>query len=517
MRAVGYCRFSSEQQRDGFSIEAQERAVREYCEKKGYSLSRFYVDEAKSGTRDDREQFQRMIGDAEDRAFDVIVVHKLDRFSRNVYDFEVYRKKLGDVGVQLVSVIEDFDMSKAEGQLTAHFMESLADYYSKNLSRETKKGMYQRARDGLASGGTMPLGYAKTPDGRRYQIDESRKAVAVEIFQRVASGETPTAIAKALTDRGVHGIYGGSIWESTVRAIVTNTLYFGMLTMRVAGGDPIRTPGAAPALVSEDLWRKANGELARMSKPRGPRKGPDAFPLYGLMWCGECGARIVGFSHFMGGKDKSYYRCSERAKGHSKCDLPLFRKELLEKEVFKATVSFLTSRSFVEWLCAQFNGYLDRRREGGDLASAKKEVEDIGRRRSRLADAYLSGDMPKDIYSARSSDLEKAYSAAKAKAASLGGRAVKRADPEGIRAAFSYYIEQWKDEGKRSLFYRAFIERIVAYPDRLEITFRTPLGPIKKSIGALGASPVPGTKKSRKRDIIALFSYPTKASYTRFF
>ena len=95
----------------------------------------------------------------------------------------------------------------------------------------------------------------------------------------------------------------------------------------------------------------------------------------------------------MGGKDKSYYRCSERAKGHSKCDLPLFRKELLEKAVFKATVDYLTSKSFAKWFCDQFNGYLERLKEGGDLASAKKEVEDIERKRSRLADAYLSGDM----------------------------------------------------------------------------------------------------------------------------
>lgn len=493
MRAVGYCRFSSEKQADGFSIEAQERAIKEYCEKKGYSLSRFYVDEAKSGTRDDREQFQLMIGDAGDHAFDAIIVHKLDRFSRSVYDFEIYRKKLGDSGVQLLSVIEDFDLTKAVGQLTAHFMESLADYYSKNLSTETKKGMYQRARDGQVSGGTMPLGYAKTPDGRHYLIDEAKRALAAEIFQRIAAGETPTAVAKVLTDRGVRGIYGGSIWESTVRAIVTNTLYFGTLTMRTAGGDPIRTPGAAPAIVSEDLWRKANEELTRMSKPRGPRKGPDAFPLYGLMWCGECGAHIVGFSHVVKGKSMPYYRCSERAKGHSKCDLPLFRKEELERAVFEATVDYLTSKSFAQWFCDQFNGYLDRLKEGGDLASARKEVEDIERKRSRLADAYLSGDMPKDLYSSRSADLEKAYSAAKAKAATLGGRAIRKADPKEIRAAFGYYIQEWKDEGKRSLFFRAFIERIVAYPDRLEITFRTPLGPVKKSIGASGARRVPGT------------------------
>jgi len=128
----------------------------------------------------------------------------------------------------------------------------------------------------------------------------------------------------------------------------------------------------------------------------------------------------------------------------------------------------------------------------GENESVKKEIEDVERRRSQLADARLSGDMPKNISSARSSDREKVYSTARAKAASFGSQAIKGADPKGIRAAFSYYIKQWKDEGKKSLFYRAFVERIVAYFDRLDITFRTPLGPIKKSIGALGARHVPG-------------------------
>lgn len=482
MRAVGYCRFSSEQQRDGFSIEAQKRAIKEYCEKKGYSLSRFYVDEAKSGTRDDREQFQRMIGDAEDRAFDVIVVHKLDRFSRKFYDFAVYEKKLGDSGVQLVSVVEDFDMKKSEGELSAHFMESLADYYSKNLSTETKKGMYQRARDGQVSGGTLPLGYAKTPDGRRYLIDESKKGLAVEIFQRIAAGETPTAVAKALTDRGVRGIYGGSIWESTVRAIVTNTLYFGMLTMRTSGGDPIRTPGAAPAIVSEDLWKKANEELTRMSKPRGPRKGPETFPLTGILWCGECGSHMIGYQHIDGGRMKQYYRCAAKSHGHTDCPLPVMRKDPLEKAVFEATVKTLTSKDFAQWFCDQFNGYLDRLKEGGDAASARREVSDLERKRSRLADVYLSGDMPKDIYSSRSAEIERQYSEAKIKAASLGGRAIQKADPEAIRAAFSYYLDQWKEESKRSEFFRVFIERITVYRDRIEIVFKTPAGPVHKEL-----------------------------------
>ena len=149
-KAVAYCRYSSELQRDGYSIEAQRLAIEAYCRSKGYELIRFYVDEARSASKDvmKREQFQRMVADSESRGFQVAIVHKLDRFARNRADAAVYRRLLRENGVRLESVLEHID-DGPEGIIMEGVLDSWAEYYSANLSRETKKGQAVAAAKGV--------------------------------------------------------------------------------------------------------------------------------------------------------------------------------------------------------------------------------------------------------------------------------------------------------------------------------------------------------------------------------
>ena len=125
-KAALYARFSSNNQRDE-SIDAQERAIRKYAEE-----------------NIDREEFQRMLNDSRYGLFDLVTVHKLDRFARNRYDSAVSRKILRDNGVELYSVIEKFD-NTPESIILEGLMETLNEYYSANLSREVMKGMRENA------------------------------------------------------------------------------------------------------------------------------------------------------------------------------------------------------------------------------------------------------------------------------------------------------------------------------------------------------------------------------------
>lgn len=106
INVVAYARFSSDNQRTE-SIDAQIRAICDYCDKNGYNLVKIYKDEAISGTStEDREQFIQMINDSKNKSFNYVVVHKFDRFARNRYDHALYEKKLEDNGVKLLSVME---------------------------------------------------------------------------------------------------------------------------------------------------------------------------------------------------------------------------------------------------------------------------------------------------------------------------------------------------------------------------------------------------------------------------
>ena len=99
-RAVLYARFSSDNQREE-SIEAQLRAMHEYCSRNSIVIIHEYCDRAKSATTDDRPEFLKMIAASREGDFDFAIVHKLDRFSRNRYDSAYYKRELKKNGVQL--------------------------------------------------------------------------------------------------------------------------------------------------------------------------------------------------------------------------------------------------------------------------------------------------------------------------------------------------------------------------------------------------------------------------------
>ena len=114
-RAALYARFSSDNQRTE-SIDAQLRAMRSYCAQRHITIVHTYVDEAKSATTDRRPAFQQMISDSAAHIFDILLVHKLDRFARNRYDSAIYKRELKKNGVTVYSVLENLDNSQQSGE-----------------------------------------------------------------------------------------------------------------------------------------------------------------------------------------------------------------------------------------------------------------------------------------------------------------------------------------------------------------------------------------------------------------
>ncbi len=136
---VIYARFSSDNQREE-SIDAQLRACRNYASSNGWIVVREYCDRGITGTSDNRPEFLQMIEDSKTGNFEFVIVHKLDRFSRNVQQTLGYISELRDNGVELKSVIEQFD-DTPEGEFMRNTMSNISQFYSRNLSREVIKGL----------------------------------------------------------------------------------------------------------------------------------------------------------------------------------------------------------------------------------------------------------------------------------------------------------------------------------------------------------------------------------------
>ena len=214
-KAALYARFSSENQRDE-SIDAQLRAINQYCNQNDIVIVGEYVDRARSATTDDRPEFLRMIDESEDGLFNLVIVHKLDRFSRNRFDSSQYRRKLEKNGVKLISVLENLDDSP-ESIMMESVLEGMAEYYSKNLSREVRKGMTENALKCQTNGGIAPFGYKVNYETKRYEIDENEAPAVRFIFESIAKGQSYKSVMMELNRRGYKTHAGKDFGKNSIQ------------------------------------------------------------------------------------------------------------------------------------------------------------------------------------------------------------------------------------------------------------------------------------------------------------
>lgn len=142
LRCCIYARVSTDEQAErDLSIPFQLERCRYHAQGRSWEVANEFVDAGESARTDKRPAFQQMIAAARNREFDVILVHKFDRFARNDYDFVIYEKELEDLEIVLESVSEPGDASTPAGYIGRRMMQVISSWYSKNLAVEVKKGM----------------------------------------------------------------------------------------------------------------------------------------------------------------------------------------------------------------------------------------------------------------------------------------------------------------------------------------------------------------------------------------
>ncbi|MBQ7010059.1 MAG: recombinase family protein, partial [Ruminococcus sp.] len=182
-----YARYSCDNQREE-SIEGQLRECKAFAERKGYIVVDTYIDRAISAKTDNRPDFQRMIKDSAKKEFDIIIVWKLDRFSRSRYDSARYKAALKKNNVSVVSATEAISEG-AEGIILESVLEGISEYYSIDLSEKVTRGMVENVLKGKFNGGSVTYGYSIDKD-RFFRKNPAEAPIVTEIFNRYADGET---------------------------------------------------------------------------------------------------------------------------------------------------------------------------------------------------------------------------------------------------------------------------------------------------------------------------------------
>lgn len=154
--AVIYARYSSDSQSEQ-SIEGQLRVCQDYAQRNDILILDTYIDQAISGTTDNRANFQRMIKDSARKEWNYVLVYKLDRFSRDKYATAIHKKTLRDNGVKVLSAMENIP-DTPEGIILESLLEGMNQYYSAELSQKVKRGMKETRLKGFYQGGGVPYG-----------------------------------------------------------------------------------------------------------------------------------------------------------------------------------------------------------------------------------------------------------------------------------------------------------------------------------------------------------------------
>ena len=196
MRAALYARVSTEEQVEGYSLDAQRRAFGGLVSDRDWTTYRKYVEEGRSAHTDDiskRPVFKQAIEDALAGRSDVLVVHKIDRFSRKLKATLGYFEMLGRAGVGFVSIENQIDYSTPHGKFMLVMQGGLAELYSDNLSQEVKKGWAERRAQGLYCG-LLPFGAAKDEDGVPLPDPDSYPGLSMA-FEMAADGISDREVA----------------------------------------------------------------------------------------------------------------------------------------------------------------------------------------------------------------------------------------------------------------------------------------------------------------------------------
>lgn len=486
-----YARFSSDNQRTE-SIDAQVRAMKKYCKQNCWQIVETYVDEARSATTDKRPNFQRMIEDSSKGVFDIVLVHKLDRFSRNRYDSAIYKSRLKKNHVNIYSVLERIDDSPESVMMEA-MLEGMAEYYSKNLSREVMKGMNETALQCKHTGGSPPLGY--DVDGNRKLIINEHEAESVRIiFEMYDNGFGYSDIINHLNSQGYKTKKGCIFGKNSLYEILGNEKYTGTYIFNKLSSysesrtrnnhsykscdDMIKIENGCPKIISKEVFERVQQRRMHNRKSAGRYHSKEFYLLTGKVFCGICGKRMQGNLRFSGRSKArlATYRCNTH---RSECRNKEINKDYLDVYITMLLSEKLFNVKAMKKIVRNLNGYVKTYNFEYDknYDKIKLEYEEVKNNLNNITSAIEQGVITESIVK-RAEELEQLKLKTEDKLYKLHKFNVIEYND------FSYLIDEFKGLKRNTESFRTFvqryIERITVYPYHLEIELNTGMGIAKE-------------------------------------
>lgn len=462
--AVVYARFSSHSQGEQ-SIEGQLSEAYKYATAHGYTIVHEYVDRAKSGRSDNREQFQQMLKDTAKKQFDVIILWKVDRFGRNREEITLNKYKCKKNGVRVEYVAETIP-NTPEGVILESVLEGFAEYYSLQLSQNIRRGQAESAEKCQSTGGNRPMGYLTGPD-KRFILDPDTAPTVKMIFDMYAAGSTVTEIITHLNSLGLRNRRGKAFTNNSLYAVLKNEKYTGVYLYKDK-----RIEGGMPRIVDDDTFWKVQ-EMLKINKRAPAHKWSKAeYLLTDKLFCGKCGSGMIGESGTSKtGAKHNYYSCSKK-KRFRECDKKSIRQTTIEDLVINATIDLLKDDELIEFLIENTWQYYQAQDESQEeLNALHRELEQTEKAIANLITAIEAGIL-NEATKKRMAELE-------AQQKDLVSAIADREIAKGFhitREYVDFFFRQFRDkdytdrECQKQLI-STFVNSVFLYDDHLKLNF----------------------------------------------
>ncbi len=368
MKVALYTRVSTEDQaREGFSLEVQKNFLLQYAKNFQWEVfcsipnHQVYEDDGFTGSKMERPALQRLLLDAHNKRFDLIVVYKQDRLSRKLKDLLFMLEEFDSLGIGYKSATEPFDTTTSAGKMAIQMLGSYAEFERNRLIERVFPGMVEGVKKGHWQGSRyVPYGYVHNKQTKKLEINPEEEKLVQEIFSMYLSGKSTTQIAGHYYNLGITSRQGGKFYTKFIADILKNKAYIGTLVWnrrryemkektknglgkgyRYINNDPskiIETPNAHDAIITQKDFDAVQKLLKRNRRNSVVRFKNNIYHLSGVLRCSGCKGTYRGkmvLSNRNKGTKKPWYYCSSNGVKYIHCKNKAIPADEINKKVWE--------------------------------------------------------------------------------------------------------------------------------------------------------------------------------------
>lgn len=459
--AAVYARYSSAKQNDT-TIETQLQEISKYADSNNYEIDEqhTYIDRAQSAKTDDRPSFQKMLADAKRGVFDVLLVYKNDRFSRDLLNALTDEAILNACGVTVISVTEPVT-DDYMGLFFKQISYAMAQLQTNQSRDRIKTSMHRIIKDDHRyMGGNLPLGYKVS--NKEVVLDEKTAPIAKEILERIADGEPYIQIANDLNSRGIKTTKGNKWRSDSFDSMMTSKKYIGQYTFGETVVDDV-----IPRLITDETYeaiqkRRNSSKHTYNTRKRTNNESQHNYLLTGKLFCGQCGASMTG--HGTNHRSGRYYGYYEDT-GH--CGKKNEPKEALEKLVAQECYKLLTD-DVISLIATKAVELSKDTQVEQDIKLLKKALRDNEKKIENILDQIENGNNSERLVKR----LDQREEEARKLKAQIRTAECKQTTIDTDEIEFFLYSlrdNKIDTEKSREAFIDAFVQKVYVYDDKIKV------------------------------------------------